>query len=87
MWPPDSLSADLWDHLHFWLRERPGRQCHWVMSIEWLNHCRHLDYGFSGWAFMPRVNNPETILGLPVDIREQDDRPGWMWRVPHLEPA
>jgi len=37
------------------------------------------------WNYSALAAMPETVLGMPVDIRDHDDRPGWMWRVPHLE--
>lgn len=90
----DSLAADLHNHLHWWLAECPGsarRSMRWVMDRSWLNEVRKIELadGRTWWAFMPpiEVADPELLLGIPVNIRERDDRPGWMWRVPHLEMA
>jgi hypothetical protein len=60
------------------------------MDLSWLNECRKCDpYGGPAFWNIDVSRNVEAVLGLPVDIREadEDDRPGWMWRVPHLEEA
>lgn len=95
----DSLHGDLYNHLHWWLREchpvagpfNEGRAYRWVMDIWWFNECRKMAMASNRYVsfvnFAELRREAEFLLGLPIDIREQDDRPAWMWRVPHLETA
>jgi len=70
----DSLGADLRRHLVFMLQSVPlpeRRTAHWVMSLEWLNEVRKLDDGH-GFPFVPPYrpgDGPETVMGLPVEVR------------------
>jgi HK97 family phage major capsid protein len=56
------------------------RTSHWVMNLEWFNEVRRLDdrSGPMFWAAFA-VTAPETLLGLPIEIREDGG-------APHLEP-
>jgi hypothetical protein len=43
----------------------------WVMNLEWLNECRRLS-----WEASPvQLTEPETMLGLPVQVREDGGFP------------
>jgi|HubBroStandDraft_2_1064218.scaffolds.fasta_scaffold05850_8 HK97 family phage major capsid protein len=79
----DTLGADLFEHLIFWVHEAPkAKRLQWVMNGEWLNECRRMTDG-SGHprnlmepAF--RLDGPDYLLGVPVDVRDDGG-------VPHLE--
>ena len=80
---PDTLSAELMEHLHFWLGAVPAperRRSRWVMSAEWLMECRRIPApGGIYWTHLGRDwAEPETLLGLPVEVRDDGG-------VPHLE--
>lgn len=52
----------------------------WVMNTEWLNECRKIDDRPSRFALhLLPTGVPETLLGLPIDIRDDGG-------MPHLEP-
>jgi HK97 family phage major capsid protein len=57
--------------------QRRGSQ--WVMNLEWFNEVRRLDdrSGPMFWAALT-PSAPETLLGLPIKIREDGG-------APHLE--
>jgi hypothetical protein len=69
------LADELRDHIFAVYRETPvaqRRASRWVMDPEWLPDLRAIDTAGPAW--------PETLLGLPLDIREGGG-------PPHLEPA
>jgi len=61
-------------------RERMGAR--WVMSPEWWLDCRNLADSSGHPVVLPpvRLNDPECLLGLRVEIREDGG-------APHLDPA
>jgi hypothetical protein len=56
----------------------PETRCRsrWVMSGDWLDDVRSLDYGDGLWWEPP--GGPALLLGLPIEIREHGG-------APHLE--
>jgi HK97 family phage major capsid protein len=77
----DSLGGDLRRHLAFMLRSVPlpeRRTAHWVMSLEWLNEVRKLDCDDRSFTLLPPPpvgDGPETVMGLPVEVREDAGAP------------
>ena len=81
----DTLTDVLRDHLHFWLGAVPAlerRRSRWVMNSDWLMECRRLDGAGHGlWTHLGQNwTEPETLLGIPIEIRDDGG-------VPHLEPV
>ena len=67
---PGSLKEALREHI-FWVHAHTPaderRRSHWVMDPEWLNDVRMLD-SRSFWH--GPVQQPETLLGLPMKFRK-----------------
>lgn len=76
---PDSLAGDLREHIYQSHANGPRKDSHWVMSPEWLNEIRKIDDS-AGPIFRPswNITAPQTLLGIPVDVRTDGD-------PPHLE--
>lgn len=74
--PEEELTRALRDYLYEMHSYGPRKGSHWVMSLEWLKEVHKLD-DRRPWDF-PLPGAPETILGIPIEVRE-DGGP------PHLE--
>jgi hypothetical protein len=81
-----ALTEDVLHHVHFMHAEVPAAErarSHWVMSAEWLNEVRQADLASQHGMYWTGLGRdwaaPETLLGLPVEVREDGG-------VPHLEP-
>lgn len=78
--PQQELTGALRSHLSQERASRRGVKSRWVMSLEWFRECQQLDAAPPGRLWFPPLpaDGPVTLLGLPVEIREDGG-------VPHLE--
>jgi hypothetical protein len=81
--PRENISEDLLDHLHWTLSNTPPeerRHARWVMSDDWYGDVLRMTdaQGHSLWDTPRRIKEPETLMGIPVDIRDGEG-------PPHLE--
>ena len=54
----------------------PRRDSRWVMSLEWLNELRRMeDAERVVWQPSQRNCDPETLLGIPIEIRKDAGAP------------
>lgn len=83
---PDSLADDLLHYLHATLAGTPrAERGRWVMSADWWGEVRKADPSGPAalfWQGAP-FGTPETLLGLPIDVRDDAGAP----RVVPLEDA
>jgi len=83
----DDLTTELRDYIYRMYADTPfpeRKRCRWVMSLEWLNEVRKVDADINRRCGFPAPSAsamPETILGLPIEVREDAGAP-WLEAAP-----